>query len=278
MNKRTLTDADFKLLSASFIRPELAQSVGIFRVDSYDGGKIVGRNGNADYAGIVFPYYLPQGEYPREYRLRRDNPDLERETDGTIKAKAKYLSPPGRGNLLYFVPMTDRAWLSDVNLPVCITEGEKKTLSLWELSWCGLADSCAMPRFLSIGLSGVWNWRGKVCKTENDKGQKQDVKGAISDLKLAEWRGRAVNIIFDANVRTNVSVQAARRELAKELTRRGAQVRFVDLPEIAGVNGIDDLLALKGADYVTALLDAATPAENKKTKPKTQSSVLVELA
>lgn len=123
MNKRPLTDADFRLLSASFICPELAQSAGIFRVDSPDGAMIVGKNGNADYAGIVFPYFLPGNSSLREYRLRRDHPDLVQCPDGQIKQKAKYLSPPGRSNLLYFVPMTDANWLTNTSLPICITEG-----------------------------------------------------------------------------------------------------------------------------------------------------------
>src|SRR5688572_25752168 len=117
MNKQALTDRDFNILSTSFINHELAMSAGIFRVDSHDGADIVGRNGNADYSGIVFPYYLPGNSHPREYRLRRDNPDLEQGSDGGIKQKGKYLSPPGRGNLLYFVPMTASEWLKDTNLP-----------------------------------------------------------------------------------------------------------------------------------------------------------------
>jgi hypothetical protein len=278
MDKQPLTDADLRLLSSSFISLELAQSACIFRVDSQTGSEMVGRNGNADYAGIAFPYFLPGSPYPREYRLRRDNPDLEQKADGTIKQKGKYLSPPGRGNLLYFVPMTASEWLKDTNLSVCITEGEKKTLALWELSWHDLPDSAVLPRFLSVGLSGVWNWRGKIGKEENERGQRQDVKGVIPDFGLIEWKGRIVHLVFDTNVRSNDSVQAARRSLEKELTRRGAVVRLVDLPEIDGVNGVDDLLALKGADYVFALLDTAMPADARKSKSKSQSSVLVELA
>src|SRR5436309_1986222 len=171
MNKQALTDADLRLLSASFISPELAQSAGLFRVASYDGGLIVGRNGNADYSGIVFTYSLPGNPHPRDYRLRRDYPDLEQKSDGTIKEKAKYLSPPGRSNLLYFVPMTNPDWLADRSLPICLTEGEKKTLALWRLSWHGLSDSASIPCFLPVGLSGVWNWRGTIGKTENAKGQ-----------------------------------------------------------------------------------------------------------
>lgn len=124
----------------------------------------------------------------------------------------------------------------------------------------------------------MWNWRGKVSKQENERGQRQDVKGVIPDFGLIEWKGRVVHLIFDTNVKTNDSVQAARYGLAKELTRRGAVVHLVDLPEIDGVNGVDDLLALKGADYVFALLDTATPVDSRKSKPKSQSSILTELA
>lgn len=278
MNKQPLTEADFNRLSASFICPELAQSAGIFRVDSPDGAEMVGRNGKADYAGIVFPYFLPGNPFPREYRLRRDYPDLEQGADGEIKQKAKYLSPPGRSNLLYFVPMTDPRWLADTNLPVCITEGEKKTLALWQLSWDGPPDTALIPRFLPVGLAGVWNWRGKVGKAESDTGKRQDVKGVVPDFDLIKWKGRGVYIIFDTNVHTNESVQAARRGLAAELKRRGAAVSLVELPEAAGVNGVDDLLALRGADYVLGLLDAVTTAESQKEKSKSQASVLVEVA
>jgi hypothetical protein len=277
MNKQPLTEADFNRLSASFICPELAQSAGIFRVDSPDGAEMVGRNGKADYAGIVFPYFLPGNSFPREYRLRRDNPDLEQGTNGEIKQKAKYLSPPGRSNLLYFVPMTDSSWLADINLPVCITEGEKKTLALWQMAWYGLSDSVPLPRFLPIGLAGVWNWRGKTGKIEGDTGKRQDVKGVVPDFDLIMWKGRVVYIIFDANVHTNESVQAARCGLAAELKRRGAVVSFVELPADHGVNGVDDLLALRGADYVLGLLDATKTVESQKEKSKSQASVLVEI-
>jgi hypothetical protein len=278
MNKQPLTEADLKLLSASFISPDLAHVAGIFRVDSPEGAELVRGNGNADYSGLAFPYYLPGSPHIREYRLRRDNPDLEQGSDGRIKQKRKYLSPPGRGNLLYFAPMTDADWLGDTSLPVCTTEGEKKTLALWALAWHGLSESAEKPRFMPVGISGVWNWRGKVGKATNDVGRRQDVKGVIPDLDLIEWKGRTVHIVFDSNVSTNESVQAARRGLSAELARRGAKVYLVDLPEVQGVNGVDDLLALKGADYVLGLLDAAKAAYGQKGKPKTQASLLVEAA
>ena len=54
-------------------------------------------------------------------------------------------------------------------------------------------------------------------------------------------------------------------------------MRLVDLPETDGVNGVDDLLALRGPDYVLGLFDAAKSPESQKEKPKTQSSVLIEV-
>lgn len=151
-------------------------------------------------------------------------------------------------------------------------------MALWELAWQGISDSASAPRFLPIGLAGVWNWRGKIGKTESETGQRQDVKGVIPDFDLIKWKGRVVHIIFDTNIHTNESVQAARCGLAAELKRRGAVVSFVELPQVAGVNGVDDLLALRGADYVLGLLDAAKPAESQKEKSRSQASVLVEVA
>src|ERR1022692_1861987 len=45
------------------------------------------------------------------------------------------LGPPGRGNLLYFVPGTSTTLLSDTSVPIAITEGAKKTIALYRLSW-----------------------------------------------------------------------------------------------------------------------------------------------
>ncbi len=100
----------------------------------------------------------------------------------------------------------------------------------------------------------------------------------IADFDRIAWQGRTVQIIFDANVATNDSVRAARRELAKELARRGAQERFVSLPELPGVNGVDDLLVLKGADFVSSLISNSQRAEDiEKPLRKSQATVLVKL-
>jgi uncharacterized protein (DUF927 family) len=256
--KKTLTESDLAMLARSYITPELAAQAGLYRVDSIEGARLVGRNGNMDCSGIVFDNYWPGVNLPREHRLRRDKPELEVQ-DGQRKEKNKYLSPPGGANLLYFVPGTSPESLSDCSLPIVITEGEKKTLALYRLAH----HDSEGRRFLPIGLPGVWNWRGTIGKENNEKGARCDVKGPIPDLDRLKWDARIVYIIFDFNVATNGGVKAARRELAKELTRRGAQVRFVDLPQVEGVNGVDDLLAIKGPVFVLALIMRAKLAKVK---------------
>lgn len=277
MTTQSLTKRDLENLSSSCISPDVAKKAGIFRVDSHEGARLIGRNGNGNYAGLIFPYCLPNSSILRANCLRRDSPDLERKSDGSIKTKGKYLFEPGKSNLLYFSPDTRKEWLEDVRLPLAVTEGVKKTLALLQLAWHEASDAAENPKFLPVGLSGVWGFRGKVGKESNEHGERQDVKGVIPDFDLITWQGRTVFIVFDTNVQTNSKVQAARRELTKELKRRGAIVRYVDLPQTDGVNGVDDLLALKGVDYVSALFDSAMPADSYKTKSKSQSSVLVTL-
>ena len=132
-----LAQADFEKLARSGISRELAERALLRRVTSGEGGAIIGRNGAADYSGIVFPYLWPGQDGVREYRLRRDNPEFDQQPDGSLRERNKYLSPPGRGNLIYLVPGTLAEWLTDTSVPVVLTEGEKKTLEQIFLSIVG---------------------------------------------------------------------------------------------------------------------------------------------
>jgi hypothetical protein len=95
----------------------LAESAFLRRVDSWTGAQLVGRKGG-DYAGIAIPYFAPGDQHIREYRLRRDHPDLEADFSGQLKVKQKYLSPPGRSNMLYLPPGCDNALLNNADLPL----------------------------------------------------------------------------------------------------------------------------------------------------------------
>jgi hypothetical protein len=247
-----LTDDDLRRLAAGYITPDVAQAARLSRVDSAAGAALVGRRPKAseDYSGIVFPYVWPGEKHPRCYRLRRDNPELEQKPDGSLKEKGKYLSAPGEGNKLYFAPSVTPEMLADVSVRAVIVEGEKKTLAMQRLF-----DE-RRERAFSAGTSGIYNWRGTVGKQTNGNGHRVAVKGVIPDFDRIKWQGRQVEIIFDADAAANSKVKAARRALAEELTRRGAKVRILDMPDAAetGCKGVDDLLGAKGPDFVTAWL------------------------
>jgi replicative DNA helicase len=246
-----LAAADYSALERCWLTREIVDAAKVQRVDTVEGARIIGKTATAskNYAGLIFPYFWPGHPNPREYRLRRDNPDMERRPDGSIKEKNKYLSPPGRGNYFYFPPDTPAEWLTDASVPATITEGEKKALALWRFY------QERGEKRLVIGIPGVWNWRGTVGKTMNANGKRQSVSGVIADFDRTEWQDREVLEIFDVNVLTDESVAAARRELGREVHRRGAIPSWVNLPTgIAGVNGVDDLLAIKGPDFFAGLL------------------------
>ena len=240
-----LTTADYSALEARWIDRGLADRAGLRRVDSLTGGEIVGRK-SGNYAGIVIPYFRPGEFHVREYRLRRDQPDLEYDSAGNLKPRQKYLSPQGRSNMLYVVPGIDPLFLRDTNIPIVITEGEFKTLAL-----CRLAEhrSPNLPRFLPIGVSGVYNWRGTIGKTVGPDGSRLDVKGAIPDLGWITWQDRRGSIAYDADCVTKDLVRFARSELATHLRSRGATVGFLEW-DVAKGKGIDDHLAVVGHEAV----------------------------
>ena len=236
-----LTTADLASLEKSWIPRELAEAAGLDRVTSAEGAALVGRNGSADYSGIAIPYTWPGESSAREYTLRLDHPELEQKPDGTAKEKQKYIFPPGRSNILFIPPVVTPEMLADTSLDLIICEGAKKCLALWRLA----TEGRELPRFLPVGLAGVWNWRGTVGKAAGPNGSRQPVKGPIPDLARIVWQGRTVYICFDSDRQNNNSIQAAERELARELKGRGAVIKIIDLPDLPGFSktGADDFLA-----------------------------------
>jgi P4 family phage/plasmid primase-like protien len=245
---------------SSWITPEWIDRAGIYRVDHQTGAQMVGRHPKVGqhFEGIIIPYFLPGDPNVREYRLRRDIPDYEQEPDGTRKEKGKYLHPAGRGNIAYFPPGTKSEWLTDSTIRVVIVEGEKKSLALARF----FAEQG--EQVLIIALPGVWNFRGKVGIETGPQGERVTVKGVIADIERVTWRARQVRILFDTNAATNESVSHARRELARQLIRRGAMVRLLDLPPEEGVNGVDDFLGRHGATEFAKFLEESDTEENRK--------------
>jgi hypothetical protein len=282
MNERSrgesLSDADYIALDSSWITRDLADQAMLRRVSSAEGAEIVGRRDNGSYCGIVFVYVWPGEDRIREYWLRRDRPEVRYDAAGTPKEQNKYLGLPGRGNLLYITPKTPPELLTDVGVPIAITEGAKKTLALHRLSRHDVAPD-ELPRFLPIGLSGVWSFMGKIGKAPGPDGSPRDEKGLIADLRRLNCDGRRVYIVFDANVHTNPKVAAARRRLSIELTQLGAQVSLVNLPKPGQgplINGVDDLLAVWGPEKVLDLFRQSEPAPANEPGPS-QARQLIEL-
>ena len=256
-----LTPEDLCKLERSWLTPEVVEQARIRRVDDATGRELVGRSGRSgEYAGLVFPYVLPGEDRVRDYRLRRDKPDIEYK-DGKPSQRAKYLAPPGGANMHYFPPGTPPEALTDTSLPVVVTEGEKKGLALQRLAtW-----KCDRPLWLAVAVSGVWNWHGTVGKTTGPNGERCDVKGTIPDFDRVGWQGRKVYVCYDSDVQKNASVKAARNGLARMLKGKGADVFFTDVPEgtDAAKQGVDDWLFAAGPEPVLAALKNARSSSVK---------------
>src|SRR6266851_5171685 len=115
-----LTAADYTSLLRRWIDKPLADAARFRRVDSDTGRLLIGRLDHGSYEGLAIPYFLPGELCIREWRLRRDNPDIEYK-DGKPKERSKYLSPPGRRNMIYFVPGLSPELLKAVATPVIVT-------------------------------------------------------------------------------------------------------------------------------------------------------------
>lgn len=249
-----LTADDIAALEGSYISPDVAADAGVFRVDSSNGAALVGqsaRNGRS-FSGVVFPYLSPDGKV-LECRLRRDFPDLQIDEKGEEKERMRYLGPPDRRPRLYrSAPHTRELLKSGVEIKRYVfVEGEKKALAL-DRYFTERGEAAAV-----LGLAGVDSFSCRAEKRDSaTKPKKVWVKGLLPELTAIEWDGADVWILFDANVHSNLYVKSARRKLTNQLTARGAKVLHVEIPEgIEGVNGIDDLLSVKGPNFVADLFE-----------------------
>jgi hypothetical protein len=219
------------MLARSLIIGDMPERALLARVVGPDARDLVGAKRPGNYAGIEFAYVFPGELAIRGSRIRRDEPDIEISyaDDGReIRTeKRKYIAAVGAPNLLYFYAPTPPELVNDTKVRVLICEGEKKVLCAWFLSTYNSSE----PRFLPVGIPGVWGWRGKVGTVETANGRRRSVTGPIPDLARIPWVGREVLIAFDSDVSTNPEVGNARAALARELRKRGAaHVRYVEIP------------------------------------------------
>lgn len=199
---------------------------------------------------LIFGYCGLDGR-PMDYRrIKPTKPLTKKGADGRSRTR-KYEAPKGQPNRPYFPPGLRKA-IADPGAMVLLTEGEKKSLK---------ADQEGLP---CIGLSGIWNWQQRRERDAN--GKPAGPRKLISELEEISWNDRPVGIAFDTDVtpKTKRSVDHARRELAKTLKEKGADVVLIDLPP--GPNGskqgLDDYLLTHTADDLLALVENAKELAN----------------
>ncbi len=134
-----LTGPHLQHLLSRGLTEDTIRAAGLYSASASQVSSLLGFNPKT--GGIVIPYSQP---FSGEVVLSRVRPDVPPILDGK---PAKYLSPRGAGNHLYFPPGA-REWVNDPKVPFGITEGEFKVLWAYQ---AGL-------RY--VGLVGVSGWRG----------------------------------------------------------------------------------------------------------------------
>ena len=228
----SLTAFHLEALQKRGITQETAEAAGLYSASMEDVRRVLNFN-STNSPGLAIPFIHPSTSATVMVRIKPDRPPI---IDGK---EAKYLSPKGAGNRIYFPPgCVER--LKDPKEPIYFTESEFKALAAWQ---CGL---------LCLGLIGVWGWRGKGLDGTSQ---------AIPDLDLISCEGRISTIVFDSDVAVNNQVKRARHAFGKELYQKGAdRVYGVDLPALNGAKvGLDDFLAAYGLDHFLDLEASELP-------------------
>jgi len=188
-------------------------------------------------SGYIIPYPSETGFLPDHVHVRLDIPYINSENK-----EAKYLCPIGSKSRLY-IPIPVWKVLKDINVPLFITEGQKKALK------------AVQEGFFCIGLSGVWNFSSE--------------RMLLSDFDMIQLLGRTIYIVYDGDKKENPHVKLAETRLAYELTKRGAKISIVNLP---GKSKLDDFLVTEGKEKFNELVKASVMFDDKEyTKYKVNS-------
>lgn len=184
--------------------------------------------------GLLLPVCPPDGAGGL-YCYRPDTP--RRTADGKV---LKYELPAGC-TVRLDVPPRCRPQLSDPSVPLWLTEGQRK------------ADALASHGLCAAALLGVWNFLGRD-HTGSTK--------LLADFDYIAWNGRTVNIVFDSDVMVKPAVRKALDRLTEHLSRKGAVVRAVYLPNRpdSGKCGVDDYLLTHSVADLLQLVEQPRPA------------------
>ena len=228
-------------LERSGITVEHAELAGMFAVE--DSGKVC--DDFKALPAIVIPYRDPLTGEPMMFeRNGEQQPFLRirylKEPQGKnsfIKKpkKQRYAQPASSGVHAYFPIVDAFDWetvFKDAEIPVLITEGEKKSLRA-----CIAGIPC-------VGLGGVFNF----------------ISGDDLIPRLAELccENRDVYICFDSDAEQNRDIQLAERRLAAAITKRKAKAWIARIEPLGNDKvGIDDLIVANGEQALFGVLEQA---------------------
>src|SRR5215468_6117180 len=132
--------------------------------------------------GLLLPLHATDGSNGL-YIFKPDMPRVFHKKNGEPKA-LKYEMPKGAG-LRIDCPPSCRPKLDNPQIPLWITEGQKK------------ADAMASHELCAVALLGVYGYKGK-----NEFG----ATTFLADWDHIGFKGRDVNIVYDSDVMTSLSV------------------------------------------------------------------------
>jgi hypothetical protein len=169
--------------------------------------------------GLLVPTHSPDGQ-TIGHQLKANKPI--RRKDGSAPK--------------YETPSESRITL-DVN-PLMLEEVRGGDGDLWVTEGSKKVDALTSRGESTVGIIGVWNFAEPGSKSRTP----------LSCWNHVRLRGRRVIIVYDADTRTNPSVQEAQRRLVALLGGLGAIVLVVYLPAVNGdgKGGVDDFLAAGG--------------------------------
>jgi hypothetical protein len=202
--------------------PKVALPVGVYDLknlrasgltdDTIRANRLYSKNGD-----LYFPYRDLTGEINCFTRWRMYYADAEGK---------RYRQPPG-SELHAYYPVASLPLILNPDVPLYITEGEKKALALSQL---GVA---------AVGITGIWS------------GCKPDTEELIEGLAAIPLARRVVYIVFDFDPKeaTQRQGQLARARLARAFARHEIAAAYaLELPPGPddSKQGIDDFLAAGG--------------------------------
>ena len=233
-----LSKADRRVLvEGSSIDPEIIAERGVRTVRKGRGQlpSVYSRRQKKRVPGILFTIHRPSGQTATVYRPAEPDP---KNPGHKYEQESKHYG--GSGNVLDVHPSA-RHLLGDTGVPVVFVEGIKKADAITSAARAAEID------LLAVAILGVWNWMSD--------GE------PIPDMLDVPVKGRRTLICFDSDMLRNPQVQDAAERLAEHLTRRGAGLEVVYLPDQPdwSKNGADDFLASEAGGTLAGLQDLSRP-------------------